>query len=85
MALLLLLLIGSLLGWLASIIARTETRSGILRDIGIGVLGAVVGGVWANNGSLLGGLDAIALLVGFALAVLLLAIYNLGLRPYLNE
>ncbi|MEP5937838.1 MAG: GlsB/YeaQ/YmgE family stress response membrane protein [Erythrobacter sp.] len=85
MALILLLLTGSVLGWLASIMARTETRSGILRDIGVGVVGALGGGIMANHGSILGGLAAQALIAGIAAAVVLLAIYNLLIRPNLNS
>ena len=66
MALILLILIGAILGWLASIITRTEDRSGILADIAVGVGGSLLAGLLVNDGSVLGGLSATALLAAFA-------------------
>ena len=85
MALILLILLGGLLGWLASIMARSETPSGILTDMGIGVLGALIGGIFFNHGSILGGLSAFALLIAVVGAVALLALYNFVIRPNLHK
>jgi uncharacterized membrane protein YeaQ/YmgE (transglycosylase-associated protein family) len=38
------IVLGGLAGWVASIFAGTNARMGALANIGIGVLGAVVGG-----------------------------------------
>lgn len=38
------LLLGGIAGWLASIIAGTNAKMGILANIGVGILGAFVGG-----------------------------------------
>ena len=35
------MLFGALIGWIASVIMRTDTSEGILMDIGAGVLGAI--------------------------------------------
>ena len=85
MALILLILLGGLLGWLASIMARSETPTGILTDMGIGIVGALVGGVFFNHGSILGGLSAFALLIAVAGSVALLALYNFVIRHNLHK
>jgi uncharacterized membrane protein YeaQ/YmgE (transglycosylase-associated protein family) len=76
MALLVLILIGALLGWLASILARTEEPGEILRQIGIGMVAALVAGLIVNGGSLLGGLSLASLGAALAAAVVLLALYH---------
>ena len=38
------LLIGLIAGWLASLVMGTNSRQGMITDIVLGVLGAVVGG-----------------------------------------
>lgn len=47
-----LLIFGALVGWVASIIMRTNKSQGIIMDIILGVLGALLGGFLVN---LLGG------------------------------
>lgn len=73
MALILLIVIGAILGWLASIITRTEDRNGILTDMGVGVAGSLVAGLLVSNSSIIGGLSATALLAAIAGSVLALA------------
>lgn len=73
MALILLIVIGAILGWLASIITRTEDRNGILTDMGVGVAGSLVAGLLVSNSSIIGGLSANALLAAIAGSVLALA------------
>ena len=76
------LIIGGVIGWLASLVMRTDGQQGILLNIVVGVIGALLGG-WLisplvgagtiNSGDLsLGGLG-----VSFLGAVILLAIVNL--------
>jgi uncharacterized membrane protein YeaQ/YmgE (transglycosylase-associated protein family) len=38
------LLFGGLVGWLASLVMRTDKEQGILRNIIVGITGAVLGG-----------------------------------------
>jgi len=45
MYILLWLLFGALIGWLASILTRNNGRMGIITNIVIGLLGAIIGGV----------------------------------------
>ena len=73
------LLIGALVGWLASIVMRTDAQQGPLLNIVVGIIGALIGGF------LLGGptinssaLNLTAILVSFVGAVILLAIVNLA-------
>ena len=75
------LLLGALVGWLASMVMRTDAQQGALMNIVVGVIGALIGGflfgystINQNNFSLT------ALIVSFVGAVILLAIVNLVRR-----
>src|SRR5262245_57246549 len=75
------LLVGALIGWLASMVMRTDAQQGALLNIVVGIVGAMIGGF------LLGGptinsnaLNFTALVVSFVGAVVLLAIVNLATR-----
>jgi len=76
MALLVLIFAGATLGWLASILVRTEDVPGILKNIGLGALAAVVGGLAMNGGAVLGGIGLAGLGVAVLAAIVLLGIYN---------
>lgn len=85
MGLILTLIVGGILGWLASIVMRTDAQQGILLNVVVGIVGALLGGFLL--GGLLGGgsitagtLDLRSLLVSFLGAVILLAIVNLFRR-----
>ena len=80
MAVLVLIFLGAFLGWLASIIARTEAPGAILRQIAIGVLAALVAGTIANGGTMLGGLSLIGLGVALTASAVALALYHAILR-----
>jgi uncharacterized membrane protein YeaQ/YmgE (transglycosylase-associated protein family) len=80
------LVFGALVGWLASIVMRTDAQQGALLNIIVGIIGAFVGGFLFNllgsggsninsNDFSLGGL-----LVSFVGAVVLLGIINLFRR-----
>lgn len=76
MSLVLLIVIGSLFGWIASVIERTEDRAGVLACVAVGVTGSVVAGMVASNGTILGGMSARAILLAMAgSAILLVAHY----------
>lgn len=76
------LVIGGVIGWLASIVMRRDGSQGVLLNIVVGIIGAVLGG-WLlspligaptiNSGVISVG----SLLVSFLGAVILLAIVNL--------
>jgi uncharacterized membrane protein YeaQ/YmgE (transglycosylase-associated protein family) len=77
------LIAGGVVGWLAGLIMRR--RDGVLLDIIIGIVGAILGG-WFVAPFLgattidQGAISLTSLLVSLAGAVLLLAIVNIGLR-----
>lgn len=75
------LLFGAFIGWLASLVMRTDAQQGAILNIVVGVIGAAIGGFLfggstINNSSF----NLMALLVSFIGAVILLAIVNLVRR-----
>lgn len=85
MGLIILLIVGGLIGWLASIIMRTDGQQGILLNVVVGIVGALLAGLLLNpligGGNIMSGdFSASALLVSFLGAVVLLAIVNLFRR-----
>ena len=80
------LLLGALVGWLASIVMRTDAQQGALLNIIVGIVGAFLGGFLMNllgiGGSNINNNDFSlpSLLVSFIGAVVLLAIVNLFRR-----
>jgi uncharacterized membrane protein YeaQ/YmgE (transglycosylase-associated protein family) len=85
MGLLLVLIVGGVIGWLASIVMRTDGQQGIIINVVVGIVGAVLGGFLLTP--LIGGapitsgaLDVRSLLVSFLGAIILLAIVNLVRR-----
>ena len=85
MNLIIVLVVGGIIGWLASIVMRRDGQQGIIMNVVVGIIGALIGGVLLSG--LIGGapitsgaLDARSLLVSFLGAVILLAIVNLFRR-----
>jgi uncharacterized membrane protein YeaQ/YmgE (transglycosylase-associated protein family) len=80
------LLFGALVGWLASLVMRTDAQQGLLLNIVVGIVGAFLGGLVFNFLGVGGGninnsnFSLSALLVSFVGAVILLAIVNLVRR-----
>jgi uncharacterized membrane protein YeaQ/YmgE (transglycosylase-associated protein family) len=72
-----LLVIGGIIGWTASLIMKTDKRQGPLVDIGVGVAGAVISGWILDRGAITGDLRATSLLGALLGAIVLLAILNL--------
>ena len=76
------LFVGGIIGWLASLVMRTDARQGVLLNVVVGIVGALLGGwllspllgagtINQNDFSLLG------LLVSFGGAIILLLVVNL--------
>lgn len=85
MGLIILLIVGGLIGWLASIVMRTDGQQGILLNVVVGIVGAVLAGLVLNpligGGNIMSGdFSMSALLVSFLGAVILLAIVNVFRR-----
>ena len=74
---------GALVGWLASIVMRTDAQQGALLNIIVGIVGAFIGGLVFSflgiGGSTINdsNFSIGALIVSFVGAVILLAIVNL--------
>ena len=75
------LIVGGVLGWLASIVMKTNDKQGIFLNIIVGIVGAFLGGLVLaplfNTGTINQGDFSIgSLLVSFLGAIILLAIVN---------
>lgn len=81
MGILIWLIVGGLVGWLASLLMRTDASQGILLNIVVGIVGAVVAG-WLFGGG--ASVNEVISVQSFALslvgAILLLAVVNLFRR-----
>jgi len=81
MGLILWLVIGGIVGWLASIVMRTDAQQGIVLNVVVGIVGAFIGGLIFTGGSInSGGLSLYTFLTSLVGAVVLLAIVNLVRR-----
>ena len=85
MNLIILLVVGGIIGWLASMIMRTDAQQGIVLNVVVGIVGALIagfvltpliGGVPITSGSL----SISSILVSLLGAVVLLAVVNLVRR-----
>ena len=76
------LVIGGVIGWLASLVMRTDAAQGIILNIIVGIVGAMLGG-WLispllGSGSInQGDFSVMGLVVSFVGALILLAVVNL--------
>lgn len=82
MGLIILIIIGGVIGWLASMVMRTDAQQGILLNVVVGIVGALLAGFILNpligGGNIMAGdYSASSLIVSFLGAVVLLAIVNL--------
>jgi uncharacterized membrane protein YeaQ/YmgE (transglycosylase-associated protein family) len=85
MNIIIMLIVGGVIGWLASIVMRTDGQQGIILNVVVGVVGAMLAGFLLTP--LLGGapitsgaFDIRSLVVSFLGALVLLAIVNLVRR-----
>jgi uncharacterized membrane protein YeaQ/YmgE (transglycosylase-associated protein family) len=76
MALLVLIVLGATLGWLASILARTEAPGSILRQVALGMVVSVVAGEIANDGTMIGSLSFFSLGVALAASAVALVLFH---------
>ncbi len=76
------LIVGGIVGWLASIIMRTDAQQGIILNIVVGIVGAVIAGLILGGGNINNSdpLDLTNILWSLLGAVILLAIVNLVRR-----
>jgi uncharacterized membrane protein YeaQ/YmgE (transglycosylase-associated protein family) len=75
------LIVGGVVGWLASLIMRRDAQQGIILNIVVGIIGAVIGGLIIGGGNINNSpLNVTSFLVSLVGAVILLAIVNLFTR-----
>ena len=76
MGLIITLIVGGVIGWLASIVMRTDAQQGIILNVVVGIVGAFLGSFFGMGASL-DTFSPIGLLWAFIGAVVLLGIINL--------
>lgn len=78
------LIVGGVVGWLASLVMRTDANQGILLNVVVGIVGAFLGGLVISPlvgvGTINDGLSISSFLVSLVGAIILLAIVNLFRR-----
>jgi uncharacterized membrane protein YeaQ/YmgE (transglycosylase-associated protein family) len=74
------LVIGGIIGWLASIIMRTDAQQGILLNIVVGIIGAFIAGLVLNGGSINQDINLTSIIASLVGAIVLLAIVNMVRR-----
>ena len=79
------IIVGGILGWVASLIMRTDGQQGLILNVVVGIVGALLAGFVLNpligGGNIMSGdLSLSAILVSLLGAVILLAIVNLFRR-----
>ena len=86
MNLIIALVIGGVIGWLASIVMRTNAQQGILLNIVVGIVGSLLGSFllgrfFGADGNIMNSpLDGGTLIAAFLGAVILLAVVNMFQR-----
>ena len=78
------IIVGGIVGWLASLVMRTDAQQGILLNIVVGIVGAFLGGLIISPlvgvGTINQGISIGSVLVSLLGAIILLAIVNLFRR-----
>ncbi|PXA95430.1 GlsB/YeaQ/YmgE family stress response membrane protein [Nostoc sp. 3335mG] len=80
MGLILWLIVGGIVGWLASLVMRTDAQQGIFLNIVVGIVGAFIGGLLFGGSINSGTITVTTFLVSLVGAIVLLAIVNLVRR-----
>jgi len=85
MNIIIMLIVGGLIGWIASMIMRTNAQQGVILNIVVGIVGALLAGLLLaplfGTGSITqGDFSLSGLLISLVGAVILLAIVNLFRR-----
>ena len=74
MSLLMTIIVGGIVGWLASIVMRTNAQMGIIANVIIGIIGSYLGTVIAGALKISGGGAAMGWIIAVSGAVILIAI-----------
>ena len=76
MGFLILATMGAIFGWLATVVAQSDSLSGIVSNVAAGAVGAVLIGEIGNPGSVLEGITGTALLLAVIGALLFISVAN---------
>jgi uncharacterized membrane protein YeaQ/YmgE (transglycosylase-associated protein family) len=78
------LIVGGIIGWLASMVMKTDGQQGIILNVIVGIIGAFIGGfvgpMLGLGGGINGGITVMSVVVSLVGAIILLAIVNLFRR-----
>lgn len=74
------LIVGGIVGWLASLIMRRDAQQGIILNIVVGIVGAMIAGFLFGGGSINAAITLRSFVLSLLGAVILLAIVNLFTR-----
>lgn len=77
MGLILWLIMGGIIGWLASLIMRTDAQQGVMLNIVVGIVGAFIGGMIFTGGTINDMISISSIIVSLIGAIILLAVVNL--------
>lgn len=85
MSIIIWLIMGGIIGWIASMIMRTDGQQGIILNVVVGIIGAFIGGWLAGimgiaGGTINDGVSIPSILISLVGAIVLLAIVNLFRR-----
>jgi uncharacterized membrane protein YeaQ/YmgE (transglycosylase-associated protein family) len=79
------LVVGGIVGWLASMVMRTDAQQGVLLNIVVGIVGAFIGGLIFSRGNINDApLNVTAFIVSLVGAIILLGVVNLFRRGSLR-
>ncbi|MDZ7894399.1 MAG: GlsB/YeaQ/YmgE family stress response membrane protein [Sphingobium sp.] len=85
MGIILWLVVGGVVGWLASLVMARDAQQGILLNIVVGIIGAFIGGLIFSGGTINNSVLTLnTFLVSLVGAIVLLAIVNLVQRGRLR-
>lgn len=77
------LVVGGVVGWIASLLMKRDAQQGILLNIVVGIVGAAIAG-FIGGGSINSGITAMSFLWSVLGAVILLGVVNLVTRKQLR-
>jgi uncharacterized membrane protein YeaQ/YmgE (transglycosylase-associated protein family) len=84
MGLLIWLVIGGVVGWLASVLMRTDAQQGIILNIVVGIVGAFIGSLLFGGSINSGVITVYTFVTSLVGAIVLLAVLNLFRRGALR-
>lgn len=74
------LILGAVVGWLASVVMARDAEQGVLLNIVVGIIGALLGGFLFGGPTINDSVSFESLVISFVGAVILLAVVNLVQR-----